>query len=322
MGDDQHISQIDVRDQVWIGRLKCTGYIFSPILACSSAALFFNWVVRPMSLELCILASGSAGNAAILRSPAGILLIDAGIGPRTLATRLDGTGVRLTDIGALCLTHLDGDHFSLRLAPTLQRLKIPIYCHVDKVGALALCAPELVPFIRPFEVASFSPINGLRCDPIHFAHDHLGSHGFVIDGFGYRIGYATDLGHVPSYFFEHFCELDCIALEANYDPKMQAESSRPYFLKRRITGSHGHLSNFQALAAIRKLLDRARQLPDHIVLLHRSQECNCPELVRELFSADRRIAPRLTLAHQHERSPWLGRVAHHPYVGEQLTLAL
>ena len=274
-----------------------------------------------MSLELCILASGSAGNAAVVRSPAGILLIDAGIGPRTLANRLDGTGVHLTNIGALCLTHLDADHFTPRWSQTLRRLNIPIYCHTDKVGALALCSPELVPLIRPFEVEMFSPIDGLRCDPISFAHDHLGSHGFVVNGFDYRIGYATDLGHIPSYFFERFCDLDCIALEANYDPKMQADSSRPTFLKRRITGGLGHLSNFQALAAIRKLLDRARQLPDHIVLLHRSQECNCPELVREMFSVDRRIAPRLTLAQQDERSPWLGRMARPPYVGEQLTLA-
>ena len=54
-----------------------------------------------MSLELCILASGSAGNAAILRSPGGVFLIDAGIGPRELAKRLVGTGVRPTDIAAL-----------------------------------------------------------------------------------------------------------------------------------------------------------------------------------------------------------------------------
>jgi hypothetical protein len=56
------------------------------------------------------------------------------------------------------------------------------------------------------------------------------------------------------------------------------------------------------------------------VLLHRSQECNCPDLVRQLFSADRRIASRLTLAQQHERSPWLGRANRRHYVGEQLTL--
>ena len=274
-----------------------------------------------MSLELCILASGSAGNAAVLRSPAGVLLIDAGIGPRTLTERLDGTGVRPADIAALCLTHLDRDHFSPSWTSTLRRLNIPVYCHSDKVDGLTLCSPDLAPLIRPFNVTAFSPIGGLTCDPIHFAHDRLGSHGFVVDGFGYRIGYATDLGHVPRYFFDRFRDLDCIALESNYDPQMQADSARPRFLKRRITGGHGHLSNLQALAAIRKLLDRARRLPDHIILLHRSQECNCPDLVRRLFSTDRRIGPRLTLAQQHERSPWLGRTNRQPYLGEQLTLA-
>jgi phosphoribosyl 1,2-cyclic phosphodiesterase len=179
-----------------------------------------------------------------------------------------------------------------------------------------------MPLIRPFEAAPFSPIDGLTCDPIQFAHDRLGSHGFVVDGFSYRIGYATDLGRVPSYLFDRFRDLDCIALESNYDPQMQAYSGRPLFLRRRITGGHGHLSNPQAFAAIRKILDRARRLPDHIVLLHRSQECNCPELLHSLFSSDKRIAPRLTLAQQHERSPWLGRTHRPPLVGEQLTLAL
>jgi phosphoribosyl 1,2-cyclic phosphodiesterase len=273
-----------------------------------------------MSLELCVLASGSAGNAAILRSPAGMLLIDAGIGPRTFVERLGGTGVRPTDIAALCLTHLDGDHFSPRWVSILRSLNIPIYCHSNKVEALASSLSDLVPQIRSFDVDRFSPIYGLTCDPIHFAHDQLGSHGFVVEGFGYRIGYATDLGHVPSYFFDRFRDLDCIALEANYDPQMQADSSRPAFVKRRIMGGRGHLSNLQALAAVRKLLNRTCRLPDHIVLLHRSQECNCPDLVRRLFSTDRRIASRLTLAEQHERSPWLGRTNRGSYIGEQLSL--
>jgi phosphoribosyl 1,2-cyclic phosphodiesterase len=274
-----------------------------------------------MSLELCILASGSAGNAAILRSPAGVLLIDAGIGPRTLSKRLDGTGVRLDDISALCLTHLDGDHFSSSWPSTLCRLNIPVHCHANKVDGLAFNHPDLVPLIRPFDTAPFSPIDGLTCDPIQFPHDQLGSHGFVVDGFNYRIGYATDLGRVPPHLFDRFRDLDCIALESNYDPQMQADSGRPWFLKRRITGGRGHLSNFQAFAAVRKILDRAHRLPDHIVLLHRSQECNCPELVHKLFSSDKRIAARLTLAHQHERSQWLGRTHRTPVVGEQLSLA-
>ena len=248
-----------------------------------------------MTLELCVLASGSAGNASIVRSPSGALLIDAGIGPRTLAQRLSGTGTGLADVSAVCLTHLDGDHFSSSLSATLRRLDIPIYCHADQVDILAERASDLVHLIRPFGVEAFSPIEGLTCEPVRFAHDRLGSHGFVIDGFGYRIGYATDLGHVPRHFFDRFSDLDSIALESNYDHQMQIESARPSFLKRRITGGHGHLSNSQALAAVRKLLDRSRRLPDHIVLLHRSEECNCPHLVRQNLQrrSEDRVAPHV-----------------------------
>ena len=64
-----------------------------------------------------------------------------------------------------------------------------------------------------------------------------------------------------------------------------------------------------------------RRLPDHIVLLHRSQECNCPDIVHRLFVTDPRIALRLTLAQKHERSPWLGRTGRPKLVGEQLTFA-
>jgi hypothetical protein len=62
-------------------------------------------------------------------------------------------------------------------------------------------------------------------------------------------------------------------------------------------------------------------LPDHIVLLHRSRQCNCPNLLRKLFSRDRRIAARLTLAEQYTRSEWLRRKSVAPATGEQLMLA-
>ena len=68
------------------------------------------------------------------------------------------------------------------------------------------------------------------------------------------------------------------------------------------------------------MLDRCVRLPAHIVLLHRSRECNCPALVRKLFSRDARIADRLTLAEQFERSEWLRPSPLRPLVGEQLVL--
>ena len=119
--------------------------------------------------------------------------------------------------------------------------------------------------------------------------------------------------------------VDVLAIESNYDPEMEMNSSRPWFLKKRIMGGKGHLSNEQAFAAVRSILDRCqadcRALPQHIVLLHRSRECNCPKLLRKLFETDRRIGSRLTLAEQFERTGWLTIRERKALAGEQLALA-
>jgi phosphoribosyl 1,2-cyclic phosphodiesterase len=276
-----------------------------------------NTVTR-MSLELCILASGSGGNAALLRTPAGAILIDAGIGPRTIAKRMCGTGVSISDVRAICLTHLDRDHFSPTWFRTIQKMGIRLLCHENRIEELR---QDEIP-IEPFNGVCFEPISGVRFRALPLAHDEHGSHGFIIEGFGCRIGYATDLGRVPKGLLDAFCGVDVLALESNYDTEMELRSARPWFLKQRIMGGKGHLSNQQAFDAIRAILGRCRQLPQHIVLLHRSRECNCPKLLRKLFESDKRIGPRLTLAEQFERTEWLRVRAPSPWMGEQLLLPL
>src|SRR5262249_27338026 len=132
-------------------------------------------------------------------------------------------------------------------------------------------------------------------------------------------------GQVPAHLLDQFCDLDVLALESNYDRELELSSARPWFLKRRIMGGRGHLSNEQAMNAIREILDRCerrkRRLPEHIVLLHRSRECNCPRLLRKLFARDVRLRERLTLAEQYERSEWLRPSSLRPRCGEQLILA-
>jgi phosphoribosyl 1,2-cyclic phosphodiesterase len=282
-----------------------------------------------MSLELCILASGSSGNCTVLRTPAGVVLIDAGIGPRTTAKRMAGTGVNLNDVRAICLTHLDHDHFSPNWFRTIHKLGIRLFCHESRRDELAVEARFTrtdVP-IDSFDGKAFQPARGVRFHPIRLAHDEMGSHGFVIEGFGCRVGWATDLGQVPPTLIDRFCGVDVLAIESNYDPEMQLRSSRPWFLKQRIMGGKGHLSNEQAFSAIRMILDRckshARRLPQHIVLLHRSRECNCPDLVRALFQRDARISRRLVLSDQFEPTGWLSiDQTRKPLVGEQLTLPI
>src|SRR5438093_9635461 len=146
-----------------------------------------------MSLDWCILASGSSWNCSILRTPAGVILIDAGIGPRTCAKRMDGSGVRVNDIRAICLTHLDSDHFRPSWLGTLLNRGIAVYCHRSRVpDALEVLNQDaaedlIVPFREEFE-----PLPGLRVRALPLAHDRAGSHGFVFQGFGRRVGYATD----------------------------------------------------------------------------------------------------------------------------------
>jgi phosphoribosyl 1,2-cyclic phosphodiesterase len=279
-----------------------------------------------MSLELCILASGSSGNATVLRTPNGVILIDAGIGPRITAKRMAGAGVGLADVRAICATHLDRDHLSCAWLQTLAHRNITLFCHESRLEELKRTAQDCgvdVP-ITTFNGHPFAPIPGVSFRAFRLAHDDAGSHGFLIEGFGCRIGYATDLGHVPEALLEKFRGVDLLALESNYDREMELNSSRPYFLKQRIMGGKGHLSNEQAFDAIRAILDRCEKnrdrLPQHIVLLHRSRQCNCPKILRRLFESDARIAKRLTLAEQFDRSPWLAMKDRRPLIGEQLMM--
>ena len=288
-----------------------------------------------MSIELCVLASGSAGNCTVVRTPGGALLIDAGIGPRTAATRLAGTGVGVSEITGICLTHLDRDHFNRNWLNAIRSRGVRVFCHegcVDDLIRVALGptpakedVEQLVARVLVFDTAPFEALPGLSLRPISLAHDREGSHGFLLEGFGCRVGYATDLGRVPPALLEEFADIDLLAIESNYDRQMQLDSPRPWFLKQRIMGGSGHLSNEQAFDAVRTLLNRCeargQRLPSHIVLLHRSRDCNCPDRVRRLFGRDARIGPRLVLAEQFERSPWLRPRGEKQWAGEQLQLA-
>src|SRR5581483_11635914 len=121
---------------------------------------------------------------------------------------MNGTGLSVRDIIAICLTHLDSDHFNRNWVQTIVAQGIRLYCHASRVEDLLEVAGEdlresVIGFDGPFE-----PLQDLRFDPISLAHDRTGSHGFLIEGFNSRIGYATDLGRVPAELVERFCDLD------------------------------------------------------------------------------------------------------------------
>lgn len=272
-----------------------------------------------MSLDLCILASGSTGNVSVIRSAGGLILLDCGLSPRATERRLAiATDRGLHHIAAVCLTHLDRDHLSAPFVTWLSRRQLPVFCHEGKVHQLRnLAAKQTCTLnIQPFGEHAFEPINDLQIMPISLAHDAEGSHGFIFSAGDRRIGFATDLGRVPATWIDQCCEaggLDVLAIESNYCPLLQIASNRPAFLKQRIMGGAGHLSNEQALAAVKQVLNRhesaGHALPATVALLHRSRDCNCPHRIREVFKADARLSSRLVLCEQDSPTGWLGRRA-------------
>lgn len=251
-----------------------------------------------------VLASGSAGNCTILRTGSATLLIDAGLSPRRTRGLLAECGLTLDDLDGILVTHFDTDHFHGGWAKALPE-GLPVYLHREHESE-ARRRGLFRRSCRAFDKA-VTPADDLCVFALLCAHDDVGTVSFRFEfPCGSSLGFATDVGRVTEPLAEHLECVDVLAIESNYCPKMQAESNRPEFLKRRVTGGSGHLSNHEAFGFIVDVSPR-----DHVVLLHLSRECNDPALVEQLH-AD--AAYGLTIACQHEPTGWIpiGRPAPAP----------
>ena len=259
-----------------------------------------------MSLSLCVLGSGSGGNCTLLmvqeKRRARHILIDCGLSLRETRRRLGPLGLDLGDIDDILLTHLDWDHFSPPWANVLERHEITLHVHHrHRSPALRAGVPgsRLAMFNGGFALGDSTTV-----ESIHLAHDELGTVGFIIEHDGRRLGFATDLGRVPDALFASFRELHALAFESNYDRDMQLSSGRPAFLKKRIMGGAGHLSNVQSFEAVRRIAAESKLA--HVILLHLSRQCNDPRIIARLYA---RHAPdlldRLTITCQFEPTPVL-----------------
>lgn len=281
---------------------------------------------RRAALRLCVLGSGSGGNSTVVRLGNDAMLIDAGFGPRTTNQRLNQAGLDLADIKAICLTHMDRDHFRPTWMRAIADLDIVVFVHRFHRAAFEKCpgADRVIEagLLHEFDGDGFVPLAGMDLTPLRFLHDMQGTSGFRIDSEQGAIGYATDLGRVPGELIERFVGVDVLCLESNYDPGMQQSSPRPVFLKRRIMGGRGHLSNEEAFEAVRLITQRSGYaLPRHVVLLHRSQQCNHPTCVRRVFERDPAILRRITLTEQRRRSRWIDADSGRRVTAAQMGLA-
>jgi phosphoribosyl 1,2-cyclic phosphodiesterase len=252
-------------------------------------------------MRFTMLASGSSGNACLVQSAGFGVLIDVGLGPRQVGSRLAQVGLSWSAVQAVLLTHTHGDHWKEATLLHLHRYKVPLWCHAGhhtvlrtySDGFLALHAAGLVRSFEANEAFELSP--QLRCRALPLRHDGGATFGFRLEGFppsippgtgGDRgggqsgvIGYVADLGCWDEELAAWLVDVDILAVEFNHDVAMQQASGRTPQLIQRVLGEEGHLSNVQAAALVRAVLERstAGRLR-HLVQLHLSRECNWPAL--------------------------------------------
>lgn len=227
-------------------------------------------------MRLVVLASGSSGNAALIESGGRAVLLDAGISARETLNRVAAAGASDARIEAILLTHEHSDH--VRGARVLaRRLGIPVMATAGTLRAAAACLADVPETVAIGRRDRFS-VAGMRIVSFATEHDAAESCGFSFESRrGRRIAVATDTGTVTPEVTEALAGCHAIGLESNHDLRMLADGPYPPFLKRRISGDRGHLSNDAAAAALSSVMWKGLS---HVFALHLSEQNNTPDSAR------------------------------------------
>ena len=256
-----------------------------------------------MPLLFSVLASGSRGNSSLVRTEGAGLLIDLGLGPRTMAKRMAAVGAGWEGIAVAVLTHTHGDHVQDATLRTLAARGIPFYCHEGHHRGLArfpgFLALKNAGCVRIFDDRPFLAPHGHRVEPIELSHDGGPTFGFRVEARPRRkdrpvtVGYVADTGCWTGRTADALADVDVLGVEFNHDEEMQRSSGRAPYLIARNLGNRGHLSNAQGAALVEAVLERSHGgAVRHVVLLHLSEQCNLPGLALDQARAAVKAAGR------------------------------
>lgn len=231
-----------------------------------------------MSLFITSLNSGSNGNCYYIGNKQEAVLIDAGISCRETERRMTHLGLSMDKVKAIFISHEHGDHIR-GVAVLSKKYKLPVYITEGTLKNSSLRIAEEL--IHSFTAEETISIGELEITPFVKFHDAEDPHSFIVEGNGTRIGVLTDIGSPCDHVIRHFKKCHAAFLEANYDDEMLEKGRYPYYLKQRIRGGKGHLSNKQALEIFN---EHRPEYMSHLLLAHLSKNNNCPELVYKLFT--------------------------------------
>jgi phosphoribosyl 1,2-cyclic phosphodiesterase len=251
-------------------------------------------------LRFCCLGSGSEGNATVVEAGDGLrvtrVLLDNGFNGRQLQLRLARAGLTVDELDAIVLTHEHSDHVG-GVHALLRRAPLPVLCSAGTAHAASLAA-------RFTEVVAgeIVAIGALRLVPFAVGHDAAEPLQYVFSDGDRRLGVLTDVGSPGEDVFKALAGMHALLLECNHDVEMLRASAYPPFLKARILGDRGHLSNAQA-ASLLGQLDRRRL--GLVAAGHLSRRNNLPQLAQQSLAAVLGCAQQdVLVADQDSGLPW------------------
>ncbi len=231
-----------------------------------------------MSLFIASLNSGSNGNCYYVGNQHEAVLIDAGISCKEIETRMLRLGLSMKMVKAVFISHEHSDHIK-GVEVFSKKHQLPVYVTeaTRKQGRIKLETA----LSKSFDNTSPTMVGNLAVTAFSKLHDAADPYSFTISCNEITVGVFTDIGTPCQQLVHHFKQCHAAFLEANYDDEMLDNGGYPYYLKSRIRGGHGHLSNKQAL----ELFTTHRPgFMSHVILSHLSKNNNCPKLAGDLFT--------------------------------------
>ena len=244
------------------------------------------------------LGSGSGGNATLVDTGSGMLMIDCGFALREVLRRMDQRGLDPAQLVAILVTHEHGDH-SKGVGPLSRKYALPVYMthgtfHGRNWGAL----PELR-LIRGYQ--SFV-IGETLINPVPVPHDAREPAQFTFTRAGKKLGVLTDLGSITPHVVEAYRGCDGLLVEANHDVQMLREGPYPLSLQERVASNWGHLNNAQTLSFLTSLdLDCQQK----IMVGHISQKNNSLERAKAALAPILAISNHINFACQDYGFDWV-----------------
>ncbi len=218
--------------------------------------------------RFCSLVSGSSGNALYLEHKNTKILIDCGISCARICEALKSIGVSPADIDGILVTHEHSDHVS------------GIKVFTNKFGCAVYGGEKTLEKVTCYDgknvvAGKFFEIGDIAAMPFDIPHDASQPFGYTFMLGGIKLSVATDMGKIDARVAETLRGSEFVFIEANHDVEMLRTGPYPYYLKERIRGNEGHLSNEQCASLVAAL---ARTGTSRFVLGHLSNTNNTPQI--------------------------------------------